>query len=75
MRATLRPGGRFCGQLFGPRDEWAPAADMTFLTREQVEQLLDGWEIERLDELEQDGHTAVGKPKHWHLFHVVARRP
>jgi SAM-dependent methyltransferase len=75
IRATLRPGGRFCGQLFGPRDEWAPAADMTFLTREELERHLDGWEVERLDERDEDGQTATGRRKHWHLFHVVARRP
>src|SRR5262245_722378 len=31
--ASLRPGGRFSGQLFGDRDGWAPADDITFLTR------------------------------------------
>jgi SAM-dependent methyltransferase len=75
VRATLRPGGRFCGQLFGPRDEWAPAEDMTFQSRAEVEGLLDGWDVERLDELDEDGATATGRRKHWHLFHVVARRP
>lgn len=75
IRASLRPGGRFCGQLFGPRDGWAPAADMSFHSRADVDELLRGLDAERLDELEQDGQTAVGAPKHWHLFHVVARRP
>ncbi len=48
---------------------------MSFQSRGEIEQLLDGWEVERLDELDQDGQTAVGERKHWHLFHVVARRP
>jgi SAM-dependent methyltransferase len=75
--ASLRPGGRFCGQLYGDHDEWASRApgDMTFQTRAGVEQLLEGFEVERLDEFDEDGQTAVGEPKHWHLFHVVARRP
>ena len=72
---SLRPGGRFCGQFFGVNDEWAPAADMTFLSRSEVDGLLDSLEVERLVEVEEDGRTAVGTPKHWHLFHVVARRP
>ena len=75
VRATLQPGGRFCGQLFGPRDEWAPAEDMTFNSRPEIERLVDGWELERLDEIDEDGETATGRRKHWHLFHVVARRP
>ena len=73
--ASLRHGGRFCGQLFGERDGWAPADELTFHSRAQVEELLAGLEVELLDELEQDGQTAVGEPKYWHLFHVVARKP
>jgi hypothetical protein len=29
---------------------------------------------ERLEEIEEDGQTALGAPKRWHLFHVVARK-
>ena len=29
---------------------------------------------ERLDEEEEDSTTVVGDAKHWHLFHVVARK-
>lgn len=75
IRATLLPGGRFCGQFFGVRDDWASAEDMTFHTRDNVERLLDGLEVERLNEVDADGRTAVGDRKHWHVFHVVARRP
>jgi hypothetical protein len=25
-------------------------------------------------EEERDGTTAMGTPKHWHIFHIVARR-
>ena len=72
---SLAHGGRFCGQLFGERDEWAPADNLTFHSRAQVEELLAGLDVERLDELDEDGQTAVGEPKRWHLFHVVARKP
>lgn len=75
IRASLVPGGRFCGQLFGDRDEWAGTEDMTVHSRAEVERLLDGLDVEQLDEVEEDGHTAIGEPKHWHLFHIVARRP
>ncbi len=34
-----------------------------------------GWETIELDEAEEDGKTADGSPKHWHVFHVTARRP
>ncbi len=71
---SLRPGGRFAGQLFGDRDEWAGEPEMTFHARADVDRLLDGLAIEHFEELELDGSTATGTPKHWHVFHVVARR-
>lgn len=71
---SLGPGGRFAGQLFGERDGWSGNDGMTFQTRAEAEALFDGFELERFDEYEEDGHTAVGAPKHWHLFHVVARK-
>lgn len=83
--SSLRPGGRFCGQLFGDRDEWAPRPGasfqdwasppaMSFHTSDEVRELLRGFEIEQLDEIDEDGTTAVGDRKHWHLFHIVARK-
>ena len=75
IRDRLAPGGRICGQLFGDRDEWAGAADMSFHSRRDVERLLAGLEVERLDEVDEDGRTALGEAKHWHVFHLVARRP
>ena len=82
--SSLRAGGRVCGQLFGERDEWAsdsPASPrawasplaMTFHTREEVDELLRDFDVEQLVEIEEDGTTAIGEAKHWHLFHVVAR--
>lgn len=71
---SLRHGGRFAGQLFGDQDEWATIPTNTHHTRAEAEALFQLFEIERFDEVEQDGETAVGKQKHWHLFHVVARK-
>jgi tellurite methyltransferase len=47
---------------------------MSFQTREEAEELLRGFDVERFTEVEEDGQTALGEAKHWHLFHVVARR-
>jgi SAM-dependent methyltransferase len=70
---ALRPGGFFVGHMFGPHDTWAGTPDMNFHSRTEVEQLLTGFEIISLREQDEDG-AAVGGPKHWHLFHVIARR-
>ena len=71
----LNPGGRFSGQLYGPRDSWFGRDGITFHSRTEVEALLDGWEVELLDEEEDDSVTPRGTPKHWHIWHIVARRP
>jgi SAM-dependent methyltransferase len=76
LQAALAPGGVFAGQCFGPHDQWnAPGHSMTFLTRGEVERLLRELEIIELQEEDADGHTADGSPKHWHVFHILARRP
>jgi hypothetical protein len=74
ISACICPEGRFAGQLFGIRDTWANDPEMTFHSAEQVAALLaDGFEIEFLDEREEDGNSFSG-PKHWHVFDIVARK-
>jgi tellurite methyltransferase len=76
--ASIRPGGRFAGQFFGDRDEWATLPDRTHHTRAQVLALLEAFDIEAFDEEERN--PAASEPsvpgvfKRWHVFHVVARR-
>ncbi len=72
--SSLCSGGRFAGQLFGERDSWAVYTSMTHHTRQQVEELLQAFEIEILKEEDHPGKTALGQDKHWHLFHIVARK-
>jgi SAM-dependent methyltransferase len=70
---SLRPGGRFAGQLLGVNDDWA-GSGVTVHTPAQLAELLAPFEVESLQELDEDGVTAVGSRKHWHLYHVVARK-
>ena len=71
---AIRSGGRFCGHLFGERDEWSDQSDMTFHSRGEAERLFAAFELEQFDELDEDGETALGTPKHWHVFNIVARK-
>jgi SAM-dependent methyltransferase len=73
--SALEAGGRFAGHLFGDRDAWATIPEHTHHTRQQIEALLQPFEVEMLNEEETDGKTALGEPKHWHIFHIVARKP
>lgn len=72
--ASLRSGGRFCGQLFGDRDSWAIYTSMNHHTRKQLEALLQPFEVEVFEEEEHPGTTAIGEEKYWHLYHIVARK-
>ena len=72
--ASLKPGGRFAGQLYGDRDGWVGRPGMTHMTRGDAERLLADLEVELFEEEETDSVTPRGKPKHWHIFHIVARR-
>lgn len=74
VRSALAPGAWLAVDLFGDRDSWAIDGAETYLTRNDVERLLDGLDVVALDESEHDGPAFSG-PKHWHEFGVVARHP
>jgi SAM-dependent methyltransferase len=76
LKQSINPGGVFAGQLFGVNDEWnTPDRKMKFHTREDAKKVFDGMEIIEFREEDKDGTLANGKPKHWHVFHIVARKP
>lgn len=72
---SIRPHGRLACQLFGEKDTWASRPDMTCHTLAEVQDLLSGFELEFFEEDDNPhGQTAVGNPKHWHIFKIVARK-
>ncbi len=74
ITGSLNPGGRIACQLYGPRDSWAGRPGMTFHDRAAIDALLDGLDVEMLREEENDSTTPRGEAKHWHVFHIVARK-
>jgi tellurite methyltransferase len=74
IRDALPSGGRFSGQWYGPRDSWVGRPGMTFVRRDDALALLSGLDLEMFDEEEDDGVTPRGNAKHWHIFHIVARK-
>lgn len=74
IRRVLAPGGVFAGQFFGERDSWAAIEGRSHHTKEEVASRLAGLDVVECREEEKDGHDATGQAKHWHVFHVVARR-
>lgn len=76
VKRAIKPNGIFVGQFFGIHDQWNTSdSNMTFLTKEQAEAVLWDMDIIELNEEDRDGHVADGSPKHWHTFHIIARKP
>jgi len=71
---SLMPGGRFAGQLYGERDSWAAERAITVFEEAGARRLFAGYALEMFETEESDGVTPRGSAKHWHIFHVVARR-
>ncbi|MFT5485771.1 MAG: tellurite methyltransferase [Paracoccaceae bacterium] len=71
---ALASGGRFSGQFYGDRDSWVDRPGVTCLSRDQVVDLLEPFDVELLEEEEDDSVTPRGVQKHWHIFHIVARK-
>lgn len=74
ITASLKPGGRIACQLFGPRDSWADREGMSFHDRAAVDGMLAELDVEMCREEEDDSTTVRGEAKHWHIFHIVARK-
>ena len=72
---ALRSGGRFSGQFYGERDSWAGKPGLTHLSKDEAMAYLEALYVEYFKEEEDDSVTPRGAPKHWHIFHIVARKP
>ena len=71
---SIRPNGYFVGNFFGINDSWnIEKSKITFLTKSQVKDLFEKFDIIKFNEVEKDGITGLGKMKHWHIFNVIAR--
>jgi hypothetical protein len=59
--------------LWGARHAWS--ARTTTHSRTELESLLDGLEVMRLEEREGERQTVADGVQHWHDFAIIARRP
>ena len=76
---TLQRGSRFAGHFFGDNDEWVKTpreseGKTLHHSYREVRDLFRGFRLEYFLEEDFDGSIASGEPKHWHLFHIVARK-
>lgn len=72
---SILKDGYFVGNFFGNNDEWkSTKEEMTFMTKKQVLELFENFEIIEIKEVEKDNLTGLGKIKHWHMFNVIAKK-
>ena len=72
---VLKVNGYFVGNFFGLKDSWANIKEkMVFLSKEEVLELFNQFEIIKFEEIEKDGKTGLGKMKHWHIYEIIARK-
>ena len=72
---SINSGGYFVGNFFGLNDSWVSMKEkMVFLSKEQVLNLFNKFEIIQFQENERDGKTGLGKIKHWHTFDIIAKK-
>ena len=71
---ALLPEGLVSCQLYGERDSWFGDPTITFLSRSDIDALLSPLQLEYFREEEEDSTTPRGIQKHWHIYHIVARR-
>ena len=63
------------GNFFGEKDSWSEIKpQITFLTKNQVMELFEDFEIIRFKEIEKDELTGLGEMKHWHIYDVIAKK-
>jgi len=70
IKASLKKGGIFCGQMFGDHDQWSKTVEMTYITADKAMEYLADMEIISFREQE----TEEGRTKHWHIFDFIARK-
>ena len=47
---------------------------MTFHTRAEAEAFFRDFELAHFEEEDHPGTTKLGEPKHWHIFHIIAKK-
>ena len=56
------------------RDDWAIIEDRTHLTRAETLGLFDQYILEHFEEEDRPSSHGGEHHKHWHVFHIVARK-
>ncbi len=76
LHRSLRANGLFVAQFFGPDDQFVREAEpgtMTAHTAAELDTLLAQFAVLQREEVRREGRIGRGRPKFWHVHHVIAR--
>ena len=72
---SININGYFVGNFWGINDSWSNIKNkMIFLSKEQVMELFEDFNVIDFQENEYDGKTGLGKIKHWHTYNIIAKK-
>jgi len=71
LEKSIQSNGIFTGHFFGVNDDWK---DLKLLERNEIDRMLNNFEILFFDEQEMDKESCTGPIKHWHIFEVIAKK-
>ena len=79
LTGSIKPQGYLLINLLWKKDDWNKTGSRykTFLEKEEILELLKGFEIDEntIKEREFDSKTTISKiPKHWHTFFICAKK-
>lgn len=75
IKSSLKENGIFVGTFFGNNDSWNTKTSRTnFHSREDIKKLFDDFEIIEFLEKEENKPAVREEIKHWHTFHVTAKK-
>lgn len=77
IKQKLNSGGRFAGHFFGLNYQGFTEKEMkqmTFFTKEEILNLLQDFDIEFFQEVEEDSKSGTGKAIHSHIFEVIVQK-
>lgn len=75
IKSNILKDGYFVGTFLGINDTWSNTRpQMTFFSKTDIFKMFEDFEILEFNELDEDGKTALGAKKHWHIFDIIARK-
>jgi SAM-dependent methyltransferase len=72
---SLRPGGLFAGDFFGPEHGHFGRPDMNFHHPSQIDALLSLMDVIKLERIIRPHPFSTGRPLMMDCYHVIARKP